>query len=98
MICWNFNLFQKSKIVIDEKSWKEPPIVPECLLSQLETCLFRQYKGTRCELKFAKYIMQNSKVLLTMTIQTASSINLNRKNQILQKLSECLRGCKLIFN
>ncbi|XP_050880210.1 F-box/FBD/LRR-repeat protein At3g52680 isoform X1 [Lathyrus oleraceus] len=91
-------IHEKSKIVIDEKSWKEPPIVPECLLSQLETCLFRQYKGTRCELKFAKYIMQNSKVLLTMTIQTASSINLNRKNQILQKLSECLRGCELIFN
>ncbi|XP_058785270.1 F-box/FBD/LRR-repeat protein At3g52680-like [Vicia villosa] len=91
-------IHEKSVIGIDEKNWKDPPIIPECLSAQLKTCLFRQYRCTKPELQFAKYIMQNSKVLLTMTIQSSSSVNLKTKYQILQKLSECLRVCKLIFN
>ncbi|XP_058736272.1 F-box/FBD/LRR-repeat protein At3g52680-like [Vicia villosa] len=83
---------------IDEKNWEDPPVVPECLLSQLRTCLFRLWRGTECELKFADYIMRNSKVLSSMTIRCSSSISKNTKDEILHKLSICPRDCKLIFS
>ena len=80
-----------------EDNWEDPKIVPECLASQLKTCLFKNYRGKKCELQFAEYVMHSSKVLSNMTIHNACSIDLNAKYQMLQKLSLCPRGCKLIF-
>ncbi|KAL6554054.1 hypothetical protein OROMI_019727 [Orobanche minor] len=80
-----------------EDNWEDPKIFPECLASQLKTCLFKNYRGKKCELQFAEYVMHNSKVLSNMTIHSACSIDLNAKYQMLQKLSVCPRGCKLIF-
>lgn len=85
---------------IDE-CWKDPPIVPECLSSQLKTCHIRVYKGTKYDLEFAKYIMENSKVLETMTINSICSLDINAKYQLLMKLSSYTRGsttCKLLFD
>ncbi|XP_058780669.1 F-box/FBD/LRR-repeat protein At4g00160-like [Vicia villosa] len=83
---------------IDDKNWKDLKMVPNCLSSQLKTCLFGYWRGKLCELQFAEYIMRNSKVLTTMTIHCSSSLDLNAKYQILQKLSMCPKGCKLIFD
>ncbi|XP_058724554.1 F-box/FBD/LRR-repeat protein At4g00160-like [Vicia villosa] len=82
------------------KEWKDPEIVPECLLSHLTTCSFRNYTHIDCELRFAKYIMQNSRLLNTMTIQSDKLFDTNIKLQILIDLSSCPRispTCKLLF-
>ncbi|PNY00535.1 F-box/LRR-repeat protein [Trifolium pratense] len=46
----------------EEYSWEDPKKVPECLSSQLKTCLFRNYRANECELQFAEYVMRSSKV------------------------------------
>jgi hypothetical protein len=82
----------------EEYNWEDPKVVPECLSSQLKTCLLRNYRGNNRELQFAEYIMRSSKVLINMTIQCASSIDLNAKFSMLQKLSLCPRGCEVVFD
>jgi hypothetical protein len=87
----------ENRIDDHEDIWEDLKIVPECLSSKLKTCLFKNYKGKKCELQFADYVMHSSKVLTNMTIHCVCSTDLNAKYQMLQKLSLCLRGCKLIF-
>ncbi|WJX30876.1 hypothetical protein P8452_19367 [Trifolium repens] len=81
---------------------KEPPIIgPECLLSQLKTCCLRSFGGTKCGFEFAKYIIENSKVLDYMIINSKFSRDKNAKSQMLMKLSSCAKGsetCKLLFD
>ncbi|AES69868.1 putative F-box domain, FBD domain, leucine-rich repeat domain, L domain-containing protein [Medicago truncatula] len=74
--------------------WMDPPSVPECLSRQIKTCCIRGYRGTKYEFEFAKYIMQHSNVLETMTIKSTCL----EKYQMSLKLSSCSRGstrCKL---
>ncbi|RHN45870.1 putative F-box domain, FBD domain, leucine-rich repeat domain, L domain-containing protein [Medicago truncatula] len=82
-------------------NWVYPTIIPDCLSTQLKTCLLKGYECTDRELQFAKYIMQNSEVLKTMSIKSASSIDTNTKHQIWMKLASCTRAsstCKLLFD
>ncbi|XP_058781183.1 F-box/FBD/LRR-repeat protein At4g00160-like [Vicia villosa] len=111
---WLIKLLQNSPslqtLIIDEvnarrcsfvKEWQDPEVIPECLLSNLTTCSLRNYTHINCELPFAKYIMQNSRVLSTMTIQTASFVKTNTKLKMLTELSRCPRisaSCKLLFS
>ncbi|KEH22170.1 cyclin-like F-box protein [Medicago truncatula] len=84
---------------IDEDDWKEPEIIPNCLSSQLRTCSLIYYKGMKCELQFAEYVLKNANLLRTMTI-SASPGDLTLKHQMLMDLSLCPRGsiaCKLSF-
>jgi hypothetical protein len=67
--------------------WEDPTIIPECLLSHLTTCTLRNYVHKNNELQFAKYIMQNSRVLSTMTIQCAKFLETNTKLQMSRELS-----------
>ncbi|XP_058753683.1 F-box/FBD/LRR-repeat protein At3g26920-like [Vicia villosa] len=83
---------------INDKKWEDPKIVPECVLSRLRTCLLRSCRGTKSEVKFAEYVMRNSKVLVTMTIHCFAFIGINKMDEILQKLSVCPKSCKLIFD
>ncbi|CAJ2642828.1 unnamed protein product [Trifolium pratense] len=85
-------------IGISEAYWEDPQIVPQCLSSQLKTFLFRGCRCKNSELQFIEYIMQNSKVLRTMTIHSASSIDLNAKHQMLKKLAVWHRNYKLILD
>jgi len=83
-----------------DRYWKEPKIVPECLLSHLTTCSLRNYSRINCEFPFAKYIMQNSRVLRTMAIHTAKFLDTNTKLQMFMELSLCSRNsatCQLLF-
>jgi len=78
----------------------DPAITPECLSTQLKTCLLKGFKCTECELQFAKYIMQNSKVLNTMSIQIASSVDINVKYHVSRISASWTRAsstCKLLF-
>jgi hypothetical protein len=78
----------------------DPPIVPDCLSSQLKTCSLIAFKGMKSELQFVEYILKNAKALHTMKI-SVSPVDLTTKLQILTKLSLCPRGsamCKLSFD
>ncbi|CAJ2670171.1 unnamed protein product [Trifolium pratense] len=81
-------------------NWMDPMIVPECLSTQLRTCLFKDYKNTESEIQFAKYILQNSKVLNTMSIMSDTSLDQNAKYQMVTKLTSSRRAsttCELFF-
>jgi hypothetical protein len=81
--------------------WKNPPTVPECLLAQLKTCNIKNYKGRNYDHGFAKYIIENSKVLDTMTIDSTSFLNTKAKHKLSKKLFSCTKGsatCKLLFD
>ncbi|XP_057422148.1 F-box/FBD/LRR-repeat protein At4g00160-like [Lotus japonicus] len=82
----------------DDLVWTSPCFVPECLSSQLRKCSIINCEGTESGLYFAKYIMQNSRVLRTMTICTLCSSEL--KVELLKELSSCSRSsmiCQLSF-
>ncbi|XP_045820589.1 putative FBD-associated F-box protein At3g50710 [Trifolium pratense] len=79
--------------------WEDPTIIPECLLSHLTTCSLRNYSHLSCEFQFAKYIMKNSRVLSTMTIQCAKFLETNTKLQMSRELSLYPRisgACKIL--
>ncbi|WJX30904.1 hypothetical protein P8452_19392 [Trifolium repens] len=98
---------------IFDKYLKDEPIVPPCLSSQLKTFCLRGFKGTENELKFLKYIINNSEVLQTVTISSTLSVVAFKKkyctiykkeiNQMLKKLSSSTttRGittCRFLFD
>ncbi|XP_058771614.1 uncharacterized protein LOC131644990 isoform X2 [Vicia villosa] len=77
-------------------NWREQTSTPECLSTQLRTCLIKQFTYTECGLQFAEYILRNSKVLDTMSIKSASFINENVKHQMLMILaSEEFKGVRI---
>jgi hypothetical protein len=97
--------FWQDNIVLEETNdecWTNPSTIPECLLSQLKTCHIRDYKGKNYDLEFAKYIIENSKVLDTMTINSTCSLDTEAKpQQLLMKFSSCTIGsptCKFLFD
>lgn len=83
----------------DEK-WVHPQFVPECLISKLKSFRVSQYEGKECELQFVRFIMQNARVLLKVTIGSGSFSNPPKELQMLKDLSSCPRGsitCELYF-
>ncbi|KAL5074268.1 hypothetical protein RYX36_013252 [Vicia faba] len=83
-----------------DETWEDPEIVPQCFLSHLTTCSLRNYSRVNWEFQFVKYVMQNSRVLNTMTIQCAKFVDTRTKHQMLMELSLCTRNsttCKLLF-
>jgi hypothetical protein len=68
--------------------------------SHLTTCSLRSYSRINCELQFAKYIMQNSRVLSIMKIQSAKFLDTNTKIQMSLELSSFPMNstiCQLLF-
>ncbi|KAL2337321.1 hypothetical protein Fmac_011767 [Flemingia macrophylla] len=77
------------------------PLVPKCISFYLESCCLKNYRGNTGEFKFAKYIMQNARVLRVMTIRTACDEGEKDKLEMLKELSLCRRIssiCILSFN
>ncbi|KAJ1404692.1 Leucine-rich repeat domain superfamily [Sesbania bispinosa] len=62
--------------------WPFPEFFPECLSSQLKKCSVINYWDTECELLFVKYIMQNSRVLRTMSVFSESPDKLKTLKQL----------------
>nr|KYP55998.1 F-box protein At4g10400 family [Cajanus cajan] len=82
-----------------EESWVYPQSVPNCLSSQLKRCSLKNYDGRQHEVGFAKYIMQNARVLYDLTIQSRSS-DLEIKFRMIKDLSTCPRisaTCEINF-
>jgi len=78
--------------------------VPNCLSLHLKTCCLHNYRGSVFEFKFAEYIMQNAKYLLSMkfcfNISTHPYNNSLRRQKILRDLSSCIMSldtCTLLF-
>lgn len=97
----NLTIYKNFKCVdeIGKEHWKDPQIDLECLSTQLRTFTLKNYIGLSCEAQFAKYIMQKSKVLQNMTIQ--STLNIDLEHPMLETFSLCPRGsatCKLHFD
>ncbi|KAF1862911.1 hypothetical protein Lal_00009291 [Lupinus albus] len=84
---------------IDVKKW-QPELTPECLSTQLNLCSFQNFRGWKCELEFAKYIMKNAKVLQNMRISSHRSSKPQTKLEMVKKLSLCPKSsptCELSF-
>ncbi|CAK8568588.1 unnamed protein product [Lathyrus sativus] len=90
---------------IYEEDWEEPQTIPKCILSHLTKCVLRNFKGINCEVHFAKYILQNSRALRFMTIQSSMDTDVRLMDtdvrlKILKELSLCSKNsaaCKLLF-
>ncbi|TKY66134.1 putative FBD-associated F-box protein [Spatholobus suberectus] len=84
-----------------EPRWNHPLLVPECLLLHLKMFCLREYQGLETELDFVGYIMQNARVLETMTIYISSSLGSEEKLQIRRHLSILQRNfetCQIVFH
>ncbi|KAI5410633.1 hypothetical protein KIW84_055957 [Lathyrus oleraceus] len=84
----------------NDQSWNDPPIVPKCLSLHLRTCCLADCKGTESVLQFAKYILQNSKILKTMKIKYDCCADIKAKHQMTAELSSFTKGstmCEVVF-
>ncbi|CAL5191735.1 unnamed protein product [Lathyrus oleraceus] len=70
----------------NKENWVIPDVVPQCLSLHLTTCNLLSFSGLEGELKLAKYILKNAKVLETMTIRNADQPRIERV------LSSCTRA------
>lgn len=84
-----------------EPKWNHPLHVPDCLLVHLKTFCLREYQGLESELEFVRYILQNARVLETMTLYIPSSLDSEAKLQIGRDLSILQRNfesCNIVFH
>ncbi|EOA24012.1 hypothetical protein CARUB_v10017226mg [Capsella rubella] len=86
--------------------WNEPKYIPECLLSQLETFVWRKFDWRREEEKeVATYILKNARRLkqATFSTKTIKSKELNKlteRRKVLKELDGVVRAsnsCHLVF-
>ncbi|RHN82330.1 putative FBD domain-containing protein [Medicago truncatula] len=85
------------KLSEDKINWKYPNFVPECISSHLISCTIN-YEGLEDELQFAKYILQNARLLGVMQITGTFLFKQKPSLQPLQELYSCPRissECKL---
>jgi hypothetical protein len=79
--------------------WKYPYHVPKCISSHLKTCTISGYCAVEGDFRFAKYILQNARLLQAMKISYKTSPNESPHNpQFLKDLSSCQmisQACKL---
>ncbi|OIW20827.1 hypothetical protein TanjilG_23987, partial [Lupinus angustifolius] len=84
-----------------DSKWNNPLHVPDCLLVHLKTFCLKEYQGWESEKEFVGYILQNARVLETMTIYIASSLDLDAHLQIRRNLSTLQRSfqsCHIVFH
>ena len=47
----------------DKENWVDPDVVPQCISLHLRTCNLFNFLGLQGEVKLAKYILKNARVL-----------------------------------
>jgi hypothetical protein len=105
-----FKYFYKSYFVFDlqqtipsdrgRDDWKYPYHVPECVSSHLTTCTILGYHALEADFQFARYILQNARLLQVMTIKYNCSESKDQRPQFFKDLPSCPRislVCKLSF-
>ncbi|KAI9108061.1 hypothetical protein K1719_020934 [Acacia pycnantha] len=84
-----------------EGALMEPKLdVPQCLSSHLKEFTLRGYDGWKWEFEFVRYIMENARVLRTISI-LCGAIDASAKYNRLIDLASCPRGsehCRLLFS
>ena len=84
MHCPKLQTFSAQKILPMKgstfKIWSCVQFALECISSQLKKCTILNYEGKECELRFAKYIIQNSRALHTMSISNLTISYTNSSN------------------
>lgn len=86
---------KESGLYVD--NWEDPENVPDCVLTKLKRCTFRGFRCRASELQFVNFLMETSKSLHVMTIETVDGIDPAVKYSGLQILSVISRPCKLMF-
>ncbi|XP_057437488.1 putative F-box/FBD/LRR-repeat protein At4g13965 [Lotus japonicus] len=89
------NLYRTPSMV-----WPNTHVIPECFSSQLRTCWLTELTGTKCEMTFAKFIMQNSTLLRTMKISSNRYLSHEKNLEMRKELNSCPRSsasCELLF-
>jgi len=71
------------------KEWKCPISVPECVSSHLRSCTVLNFQGSRNDLKFVAYILQNGSLLRNMKICFATYGMLLKESLIIEEISSC---------
>ncbi|XP_018462771.2 probable FBD-associated F-box protein At1g32375 [Raphanus sativus] len=80
--------------------WSEPSLVPECLLSSLETLEWADYEGTKEEKEVVEYILRNGSCLKRVTISSKPT-DPEEKLEMIKELALSFRRspiCQLVFN
>ncbi|XP_045831574.1 putative FBD-associated F-box protein At3g50710 [Trifolium pratense] len=79
--------------------WKYPNFVPECISSYLKSCTVNYVGWHLDELRFAKYILQNARLLEIMKIDMRATLDPRlSRTYVLEELTSCPRispQCKL---
>lgn len=52
----------------EDFSWIAPQSVPTCMLKNLKTMKFENFKGRKSDIEFLEYMLGNTEVLKTLTI------------------------------
>ncbi|CAF2125396.1 unnamed protein product [Brassica napus] len=80
--------------------WSEPSLVPECLLSSLETLECESYEGTKKEKEVVEYILRNGRCLKKVTISSKPSDPEEKLEMIKELALSFMRSpiCQLVFN
>ncbi|XP_058731927.1 FBD-associated F-box protein At5g22730-like [Vicia villosa] len=75
----NVELCQETitEIQHDPGNWVDPIFVPQCLSSQLKTCILWYFSDQKCEYLLATYILKNARVLKTMTIHCREDLQID---------------------
>ncbi|XP_061362329.1 F-box/FBD/LRR-repeat protein At1g78750-like [Gastrolobium bilobum] len=94
----NFNLDDYEEIDL-----RYSDSIPKCISLHLKTCLLNNYKGSKGEVRFARYVMRNASILRTIKIFVRAGIVREEKInefEMLKELSSCTRcspTCELSF-
>ncbi|XP_057426146.1 F-box/FBD/LRR-repeat protein At4g26340-like [Lotus japonicus] len=92
----DFNLISND----DHKVWQDPCFVPEYFGSHLRKCFLRGFSADECQMRFARYVMQNSTLLRTMIIRTQYDPNHQKKLAMITELASYSLSsavCELLF-
>ncbi|XP_057427752.1 F-box/FBD/LRR-repeat protein At4g26340-like [Lotus japonicus] len=85
----------------DGDVWPYPQYVPECFSSHLTKCFLKDFKGLDRHMRFARYVMENSTSLRTMSMTIDSYCKNQKKEvQMIKELASYSRSspvCKLLF-
>ncbi|XP_028806343.1 F-box/FBD/LRR-repeat protein At4g26340-like [Neltuma alba] len=85
---------------VEEELMEPTQDVPQCLSSHLREFTLTKYKGWECEFEVARYIMENARVLRSISIFCCSHMDEKDKYEYLEELAFCPRvseHCRLSF-
>ncbi|XP_057446563.1 FBD-associated F-box protein At3g52670-like [Lotus japonicus] len=94
-------IYENIQFEVDLRDWQCSLPGPECIQLHLKRCYLNDYRGTEGEFQFARYILQNGRVLESMIICSFPDVKQQEKHENLKKLSSCTRlspTCELLFD